>query len=133
VVRRAFEALNRRDFDAWLAMWAPDVVWELPPLGLAVLEEGPLIGHDAMRKVWEDLTASFQEFEFDREDFHDLGSGVTFGVLVQRGRPHGSDGFVESRLGVVAIWRDGRIARATSYKDLDEARAAAERLAEERG
>ena len=132
-VRRAFEALNRRDFDAWLAMWAPDVVWEFPPLGLGVLEEGPHIGHEAMRKVWEDLTESFQDFEFESEDLHDLGSGVTFSVLVQRGRPHGSDRFVESRVGVVAIWRDGRIARATSYKDVDEARAAAERLAQERG
>jgi ketosteroid isomerase-like protein len=91
------------------------------------------MGQDAMRKSLEDLTESFQDFEFDGEDFHDLGSGVTFNVLVQRGRPHGSDGFVESRLGVVAIWRDGRAARATSYQDIDEARAAAERLAKERG
>jgi ketosteroid isomerase-like protein len=86
-----------------------------------------------MRKFLEDLTDSFQDFEFESEDFHDLGSGVTFGVLVLRGRPHGSDGFVEARGVVVAAWRDGRIERATSYKDVDEARAAAERLAEERG
>ena len=58
---------------------------------------------------------------------------MTFGVLVQRSRPHGSDGFVETRLGVVSIWRDGRLAHATTYQDVDEARAAAERLAEERG
>jgi ketosteroid isomerase-like protein len=132
-VRRSIEALNRRDFDAALSLFTPDVVYELPPLGLAVLEEGPLIGHEAMRKAWEDLTELFQDFEFDGEDHHDLGSGVTFGVLVQRGRPYGSDGFVESRLGVVATWRDGRIARATSFKDVDEALAAAERLAEGRG
>ena len=131
--RRAFEALNRRDFDAALSLYTPDVVLELPPLGSAVLEGGPLIGHEAMRKVWEDVTESWQDFEYESEDFHDLGSGVTFNVLVQRGMPHGSDGFVESRLGVVAIWRDGRVARATSYKDVDEARAAAERLAQERG
>jgi len=131
-VRHAFEALNRRDIDAALSLWAPDVVWELPPLGLGVLE-GPLIGHEAIRKFSEDLTASFQEFDFEYENFHDLGSGVTFGVVVQRARPHGSDGFLESRVGVVAIWRDARIARATSYQDVDQARAAAERLAEERG
>ena len=130
--RRAFEALNRRDFDAALSLYTPDVVLELPPLGSAVLEGGPLIGHEALRKFWEDLTGSFQHFEYASEDFHDLGSGVTFGVLVQRGAPHGSDRFVETRLGVPAIWRDGQIARATSYEDVDEARAAAERLAEER-
>ena len=80
----------------------------------------------------KDLTGSFQEFEFEYEDFDDLGSGVTVGVVVQRGRPHGSEAVVESRVGVVAIWIDGRIARATSYQDVDEARAAAERLAEGR-
>ena len=131
-LRRLVEALNRRDFDAALSLYTPDVVWELPPLGLAVLAEGRLIGQEAIRKLWEDLTGSFEDYEFENEDFHYLGSGVTFGVLVQRSRPHGSDGFVESRFGVVATWRDGRIARATSYEDVDEARAAAERLAEER-
>jgi ketosteroid isomerase-like protein len=132
-VRRLLKALNRRDFDAALSLYTPDVVFELPPIGFGVLEGGHLIGHEAMRRVWEDLTESFQDFEFDNEDHHDLGSGVTFGVLVLRGRPHGSDAFVEARGGVVVIWRDGRIARATSYQDVDEARAAAERLAEERG
>ena len=133
VLRRGFEALNRRDFDAALSLYTPDVIFELAPLGLAVLEEGPLMGREAMRKFWEDLTEAFEDFEFEREDHDDLGSGVTFGVLVLRGRPHGSDAFVEARGWVVVIWRDGRIARATSYQDVDEARAAAERLAEERG
>jgi ketosteroid isomerase-like protein len=128
-VRRIIEALNRRDFDAALSLYAPDVVVEL----LTVVEGGPLIGHEAMRKFWEDLTESFEDFEFDGEHLHDLGGGLTFGVLVQRGRPHGSDAVVEARVGVVAIWRDGRIARATMYQDVDEARAAAERLAQERG
>jgi ketosteroid isomerase-like protein len=132
-VRRTIEALNRRAFDAALSLYAPDVVLELSPLGFGVLEGGPLIGHEAMRKVWEDVTESWQDFEYESEDFHDLGSGVTLGVLVQRGRPHGSDGVVEWRLGVVATWRDGRIARARNYQDVDEARAAAERLAQERG
>ena len=132
-VRRIVEALNRRDFDAALSMYTPDVVFELAPLGFAVLEEGPLIGREPIRRVWEDWTESFEDFEFDNEDHHDLGRGVAFGVLVLRGRPHGSDAFVESRGWVVTTWRDGRIARATSYQDVDEARAAAERLAEERG
>ena len=132
-VRRIVEALNRRDFDAALSLYTPDVVWELPPLGLAVVEYGPLVGREGMRRAWEDRTKSFEDFEFDSEDHHDLGSGVTFGVLVQRGRPHGSDRFIETRMGVVATWRHGRIAHARMYQDVDEARAAAERLAQERG
>jgi ketosteroid isomerase-like protein len=132
-VLRLLEALNRRDFDAALSMYTPDVVFELAPLGFAVLEEGPLVGREAIRRAWEDWTESFEDFEFDNEDHHDLGSGVTFGVLALRGRPRGSDASVEARGWVVTTWRDGRIARATSYKDVDGPCAAAERLAQERG
>jgi ketosteroid isomerase-like protein len=114
-------------------LYAPDVVWEFAPLGFGVLEGDHLIGHEAIRKSWEDLTEAFEDLEYKSEDFHDLGRGVRFGVLVLRGRSHGSDAFVESRGWVVAIWRDGRIARLTTYQDVDKARAAAERLAQERG
>ena len=132
-VRRAAAAQNRRDFDAAVAVWAPDAVWELAPLGFGVFAGGHLIGHEAIRKSQEDLTEAFADFESELEDHQDFGRGVTLGVLVQRGRPHGSDAFVEARAGVVAIWRDGRIARVAAYEDVAEGRAAAERLAEERG
>ena len=62
----------------------------------------------------------------------DLGSAVTLGVLIQKGRPVGSSGEVELRFGTVNVWEDGKIARITNYTDIDEARAAAEHLAEER-
>jgi steroid delta-isomerase-like uncharacterized protein len=131
--QRVLEALNRRDFDAALSLYAPDVVWELTPLGMGVVEGSHLRGHEAIRKLWKDVTEAFDDFESEVEDFHDLGGGVRFGVIVMRGRPHGSDAFVEARGGVVVIWRDGRIARVTGYTDIDEARAAAERLVRERG
>ena len=49
------------------------------------------------------------------------------------GRPVGSTGRVENRVVIVAVWEEGLIVRVTTYSDIDEARAAAERLAEERG
>jgi hypothetical protein len=58
---------------------------------------------------------------------------VTLAVLVQRGRPRGSSGFVEMRYAVVGLWADELAQRVTLYTDIDDARAAAERLAEERG
>jgi ketosteroid isomerase-like protein len=123
-IRRGVEAVNRRDFDAALSLCTPDVVWEVSSVGRMV-EMRPFIGGEAMQKFWEDLTGAFGDFEISDEEVQDLGSGVTFGVAALRGRPHGSGGLIESRVGVVAIWRDGRIARATNYIDLDEARAAA--------
>ena len=131
-LRRALEALNRRDFNAAFSLYTPDAVIEFGG-GIGVLEGGRVMGREAARKAWEDLTEAFADFESELEDHQGFGRGVTLGVLVRRGRPHGSDAFVEARGGVVAIWRDGRIARARNYQDVDEARAAAERLAQERG
>jgi ketosteroid isomerase-like protein len=54
-------------------------------------------------------------------------------MFIQRGRPPDSTGWVELRYAAVYTWRDGLIERATQYSDIDEARAAAERLAQERG
>jgi hypothetical protein len=66
-------------------------------------------------------------------EFRDLGNGITFSVLHQRGRIAGSSGFAEIRSGVVTTWGNCLIKRFTTYTDIDEARAAAEHLAEERG
>jgi hypothetical protein len=44
-----------------------------------------------------------------------------------------SGGEVRQRNAVVGEWADGLIVRMTLYTDIDEARAAAERLAKERG
>ena len=75
----------------------------------------------------------YEELEFGLEEVRDLGKGVVFAVVIQNGRPVGSAGHVRQREGWVFVWVGGLIARLTIYADIDEARAAAERLAEERG
>jgi hypothetical protein len=45
----------------------------------------------------------------------------------------GSTGRVELRAAIVAVWEEGLIVRYVIYSDTDEARAAAERLTQERG
>jgi hypothetical protein len=54
-------------------------------------------------------------------------------MVRQRARLPDGSGFVELRNGAVDTWADGLIGGSTIYAHLDEARAAAERLAEERG
>jgi hypothetical protein len=52
---------------------------------------------------------------------------------VNKGRPINSSAFVEWRQGFVVLIDGDLIERITSYRDIDEARAAAERLAQEQG
>jgi ketosteroid isomerase-like protein len=122
------EAIRRRDFDAALAMYAPDAVWDVSPLGL----EGAFEGREAIRGLMEDMMAPYDDLEVVPAEFSNLGGGVTLSVAVGHGRPRGSSGLVERRVAVVNTWANGLIARTTWYSDIDEARAAAERLAEER-
>ncbi len=124
---RFLEATNRRDLDAMQSFFAPDAVWEVMALGTS------FEGLTAIRAFSEEWLGSYEEFEVDVEELLDLGNGVTFGVLVQKARPAGSVGYVRYRFAQVVTWVDGVIVRIAGYNDIDQARAAAERLAEERG
>ena len=126
--RGLFEAVNRRDFDAVMSFFAPDAVWESTYLEASE-------GVAAIRGVFEDLARPFEQLEVEVEEILDLGGGVGFAVIVLRGRPVASSGQVEQRNALWAIWTEDKITRLKVWldTDIDQARAAAERLAEERG
>ena len=126
LVRRSAEPANSRDFDALMRSWAPNAVWDLSPMGLGTYEG------EAIRAFFEDWIGAYEEFQIEVEEVHDLGNGVSLGHIVQTGRPAGSTGSVQIRYASVGVWTDGLIERSTNYSDIDEARAAAERLARER-
>ena len=125
--RRFHEAASRLDFDAMMSFYAPDAVWEGLASGMT------FEGRTAIRGFWNDFAAAYEEFEFAREETLDLGNGVVFDVILQKGRPVASTGYVQLRYAAVVVWEQGLIERIMLYHDIDEARADAERLAEERG
>ena len=126
--RLAFQPLNVRDYDAAMRFWAPDGVFDLSQTALGTYE-----GHAAIRAFLEEATGAYDDFQFEFEELHDLGSGVAFAVPVINARLAGSTRSVRGRFGSVSIWVDGLCERVTNYADIDQARAAAERLAQERG
>jgi ketosteroid isomerase-like protein len=126
LVRRAYEASSRREFDAMMSFYGPDSVWDVSPLGLGVYE-----GSAAIRRFFEDWIGTFEEFEMEPEEIHGLG-GVTLAVVLQGGRPIGSDGHLQWRFAAVTKWVGDVATRTTNYTDIDEVRAVAERLAQER-
>jgi len=126
--RRSLEAFAHGDFDGALAFFVPNAEWDMSPMGFVVYE-----GHEAIRDLFEVWWGAYEHFEQALEDFRDLGNGVTLAAVHQRARLPGSSGFVELRYAVVATWADRLVERVTSYTDIDDARAAAERLAREQG
>ena len=125
--RQAAEAADRREFDTTMGIFDPDAVWEVQSLGIS-LESAP-----AIRSFLEDWLGSYENYEDDQEEALDLGNGVVFVVSRLDARPVGSPSRVQERWSFTVLWEAGKVVRVTGRNDIDEARAAAERLAESRG
>jgi ketosteroid isomerase-like protein len=89
-------------------------------------------GRATIRGFLDDWFGAYEELEYELEEVSHLGGGVVFAVVIQDGRLVGSAGRIRQREGWVYLWVGGSIARLTTY-EVDQARAAAERLAEQRG
>jgi hypothetical protein len=127
LTRRQFEAVNRRDMDAVMGRFPPDGVYDTSPDGLVVYE-GPAAIRAFIGEWWD----AFEELTLEPEEVLDLGHGIVLLVVCQSARPANSTGHVQRREAYVLEWVDDMIRRTTVYTDIDEGRAAAERLAEER-
>jgi ketosteroid isomerase-like protein len=125
--RRRVDAVARGDIDAMTSFFAPDAIWDSSPMGLEVYE-----GRPAIRRFFQDWWGAYEASEVKAEQILDLGHGITLAVLVFNARLVGSGGDVRLRYAAVTEWGDGVVLRDTNYSDIDEARAAAERLAESR-
>jgi ketosteroid isomerase-like protein len=128
LTRSLWEAASRRDCDAVMGFFGPEPVWETTLVTL----DGSAAIHDRL----EEWFGAFDELEFELEEILELGNGVTLTVVNQRARPAGSSssgGYMQRQEALIGVWEKGMVTHATTYLDIDEARAAAEHLAEERG
>jgi hypothetical protein len=94
---------------------------------------GTFEGAATIRGYYEDSASSLDDFHVETQEIVDLGNGVTFAVVLITGHPVGSSAEVRIRFGSVASWTQGVVERLTASMDIDQARADAERLAQERG
>jgi ketosteroid isomerase-like protein len=128
LVHRSVEAVNRRDLDTFAEPFGSDSVWDLSPMGLGTYE-----GRSAIRAFVQDWAGAYAEFELALEEVLDFGNDVVLAVVLQRARLADSAAEVGMRYASVNSLAEGRFERITNYTDIDEARAAAARLAKERG
>jgi ketosteroid isomerase-like protein len=125
-VRTILEAADRADFDTIFSFYAPGAVWDMPD-GM-----GTFKGEAAIRGFWEEWWSSYESLNLELHEILDLGNGTVFAPFRFSGPLKGTAVELQTEMAIVYEWADGSVVRATSYLDVDEARAAAERLAEER-
>ena len=69
MVKSAYDALNRRDLEAFLALSDPEV--EVVSL-IAESEGGTYRGHEGVREWWRDVAGSLGGIQFEAEEIREL-------------------------------------------------------------
>jgi hypothetical protein len=114
LTRGWLEAGTSGDPELMLSFWGPDPVWDMSPMRLGVFE-----GLAAIRSFYADWMGAYEDYRIEAEEIYDLGNGVTFGALLQQGRPIGSGGTVKLRYG--SSFGSEHISRIDAYFDADDA------------
>jgi uncharacterized protein len=121
VVREAYEAGSREDWDAFFRLCHPDFEWETDA---RVPNAGVYRGPDEIRGFVEDQAAPFDRTITEPEQLLPIGDQVVALVRVRR-RPRGTA--AEINLAIAHLWtiRDGKAARCQAFAERERALKAA--------
>jgi ketosteroid isomerase-like protein len=119
--REFIDAYNRRDFDAAIGSFDPEIEWVLPEGQSSDSGRGP----DEIIHFWEGLDETFEELQLLPQEFIDAGDRVATRLRhYGRGKLSGAE-IDEELYHQVATFKDGRIVRMEYFADWGEACAAA--------
>jgi ketosteroid isomerase-like protein len=103
LIRRAFEAFNRRDLDTMLALAHEEIVVE----SRLVAMEGGYHGPEGVRRWWDHVFDVLPDYEIEVDEVRDLGE---FTLARMHAHAHGAGSAVplEEVIWNAASWRDGK-------------------------
>jgi ketosteroid isomerase-like protein len=105
LTRRAFDAFNRRDLDAYLALMDDDV--EIVPRLGAMEGESSYRRHDGTRRWWSNVLGVFPDYSAEVVEARDLGD-VTFATTRLSGHGAGSTAPTDQAIWFMVRWRRGK-------------------------
>jgi ketosteroid isomerase-like protein len=121
-VRRATDAFNRGDLDAFLANFAPEAEWHPPG---QFIGEGVYRGHAELKRFWAEAREDLEELSTSVSEIRAVGEDKVFVAAVGAGRGKRSEARFEQPLWYVMTVRDGLILRVEDYVDPAQALEAA--------
>jgi ketosteroid isomerase-like protein len=115
--RRAVEAYNARDIEAFIACADPSVEFHAAFATVG----GVYHGHDGLRKFFRDIEDAWgDENSLEPEAYFDLGERtLAFYLLHARGRHSGAE--VATPIAHVYRWREGLVVHGKSYLHKEDA------------
>jgi ketosteroid isomerase-like protein len=120
VVRKIFDAFQRRDLETFLTLMDPEVEYR----SLVLEVEGVYYGHEGLRSWWDSLLAVFPEWNPTVEDAREVGNRVVSRVRAE-GHGTGSGVPLERDFWHVAEIRNGRMTFSAFFRTEEEALEAA--------
>jgi uncharacterized protein len=117
IVRAAFDAFGRADFDAVLEICDPEIVVRDPARTGATFD-----GPDGLRRFFEEWLESWEEYRSEPVEFIESGDEI-FVRTVQTGRGKLSGIEINQDLFQVFRMRDGKLVEYRLYTDHDDALA----------
>ena len=118
VFQRGFDALNRRDVEAFLEVCHPEC--EMHPFLRAREDDAPYASSDGIRQWFMATDAAFDRIDHEVIDVRESnGHLVALGTLRFRGRASGIE--VTHPVGWLLEFRDGLIARGRTYIEPERA------------
>ncbi len=128
IIRHVHEAAERRDAEATLDFYDPNVELDASRLGVAGLaggDRGVYQGHEGMRSFFHEWHEAWQEVEYGHEELIDAGEEQVISVLTYRGRGRASGVEVEMPVAILETIRGGKIVRVVWFETREEALEAA--------
>jgi ketosteroid isomerase-like protein len=118
VVRRHYDAFHNEDWDAFFALYDPEVEIDLSRSGIP--DGGIHHGHDGVREGWAKWRGAWDDYRFEVEELTELGDRVlSLTRIYARSKGHGVD--TEVRSAEVITVRDGLIVHFVNFLDRDDA------------
>jgi ketosteroid isomerase-like protein len=122
--KSGLEAGNRGDVETLLEVLDPEVAWHSALHALMAGEATVFRGREGVREMLRDLNEAFGAFQIEISEIRDLGDRlVAIGRTRARGEASGAD--VDSPIGFVAQFKNGKAISLRAYLDPKEALEAA--------
>jgi ketosteroid isomerase-like protein len=119
--RDFIDAYNRRDFDAAVEAFDPEIEWVLPERQSSDSCRGP----DEVKRFWEGLDETFDELRLEPQEYVDAGDRVATRLRHHgRGKRSGLE-INEELYHQVVTFRGGRMVRIEYFGEWSEALEAA--------
>ena len=110
-------AYNRRDFEAAMQDFDPQIEWVLPE----IQQSDSCVGLEEVKRFWDGLDETFEELRLDPQESVDRGDRVAVKLRFY-GRGKGSGVELDTEMyHQVTTFRDGRMVRIEYFADWDQA------------